>query len=304
MKKYIFYIVYIIICGFQLYSDNFNLKGVEILSPFPSPYSLMLSSSENLILSWYDTDSSLENWDFNRSYKYSISDKFPTFINLDENISKSILDSLELEKNIEFGNKILLLSGQIPSLEKNDYTGEEFFPIISVGYATLNNKPEIFLLDIPWFESLGRVYESASSELTEGQKHYTIDNLDNLDLETSWVEGVEGYGIGESFIIKNLWGDIYNHLLIVNGFISFKYPNLYYDNGRIKKIKIEGLVSGVSIVRSVLDTPHFQTVDISAIKESEDLKVTILEVYEGRKYKDTAIHYMITYDNNVLPLRE
>lgn len=52
----------------------------------------------------------------------------------------------------------------------------------------------------------------------------------------------------------------------------------------------------------VLDTPHPQTVDIFFLPFSEDIRVTIVDVYPGTKYEDTAIHYCITYDYTIVPL--
>ena len=61
--------------------------------------------------------------------------------------------------------------------------------------------------------------------------------------------------------------------------------------------------SGISKVLSILDTPHPQTVDISFIPE-QDIKIEIVEVYEGTKYEDTCIHFMITWDKEVIPYKD
>ena len=122
-----------------------------------------------------------------------------------------------------------------------------------------------------------------------------------MDSETPWIEGAQGYGIGESFIIENTWGTVYKTLLLMNGFISYEKPYLYKQNGRIKKIKVTGLNSGKEKVLDILDTPHPQSVDISFITEPEDVRVTIEDVYHGTKYEDTCIHFMITSLTEAVP---
>ena len=90
----------------------------------------------------------------------------------------------------------------------------------------------------------------------------------------------------------------------MNGYISYEKPYLYKQNNRIKKIKVTGLKSGKTKVLDVLDTPHPQTVDISFIKEPEDIRVEIADVYKGSKYDDTCLHYCITYDMEVIPYED
>ena len=65
---------------------------------------------------------------------------------------------------------------------------------------------------------------------------------------------------------------------------------------------VEDIVNNKSIECDVLDTPHPQTIDISELNSNEDLKITILEVYEGEKYNDTAIHFLVTYKYEIIPL--
>lgn len=159
---------------------------------------------------------------------------------------------------------------------------------------TRANVPAFMIIEPRWLEMSGRTYKEESSHLVEkGGKEYPVTNLCDMDSETPWVEGVPGYGIGESFVLENTWGTVYKTLLIMNGFISYERPFLYKQNGRIKKIRVTGTRSGNEKVLDVLDTPHPQSVDISFITEPEDVRITIEEVYPGTKYDDTCIHFMI-----------
>ena len=143
-------------------------------------------------------------------------------------------------------------------------------------------------------------YSNQTSYLIEGKKEYSVNNLSSIELETPWVEGVKGYGIGEGFRVDfRLKND--NYLLVMNGYISFEKPYLYEQNGRIKKIKVTGLESQKSAILEVWDTPHPQTVDISFLDKSEGFAVEIVDIYPGTKYEDTCIQYLAPYENQVIP---
>ena len=148
-------------------------------------------------------------------------------------------------------------------------------------------------------------YENVSSyfveESKEGKKEYKIENLSIMEQDTPWVEGADGWGIGETFTISTENRSFYKYILLMNGYISASNPKLYDENGRIKKIMVEGVKSGKKKEFTVKDTPHPQTVDISFLPEQEDVKVTILDVYKGTKYEDTAIHFMILWRTEVIP---
>ena len=152
-------------------------------------------------------------------------------------------------------------------------------------------------------EERGSLYKDCSSYLIEKTKSYPVENLRKLAIDSPWVEGVPGDGIGEGFTIE---GERYSkplgpYLLIMNGYISYDKPYLYKQNGRVKKIKVTGLKSGKSKILDVLDTPHPQTVDISFITEPEDIRIQIADVYKGTKYDDTCINYLINYEDSVIP---
>lgn len=298
-----FSIVSLSLISFFIYSDNFSLVGKEYLSPFPSPYSLTFLEGNNLSIEWYDKDSEAFDWDYQESFEYLMTDDNGLLsIEIEGKISRSLEASIDKTEN-SYGNKIVFLAGQHTRLEKDYYTKKKYHPNVCVGYITKNNNTSLFLLDIPNYELLSRTYRDATSTLVEYGKEYSVENLKSLEAESSWVEGVDGYGIGESFIIENSWGENYPYIFIINGFISLKHPNLYKENGRIKKILVEDIVNNTSVTCDVLDTPNPQTVDISKLNSSEDLKITILEVFEGEKYQDTAIHYFITYNNEIIPYK-
>jgi len=128
---------------------------------------------------------------------------------------------------------------------------------------------------------------NASSELApSGNNKYTVDNLTDDNPQTAWVEGVEGDGIGEYIEISGINAE----LRIYNGYQKSKAA--YYNNGRVKKFRIYFDEDEVGTIE-LLDQPGLQAIDLSIFRfnsfDPEIIKFEILEVYPGKKWKDTVI---------------
>lgn len=249
------------------------------------------------------------NFDSNYEYKtgtYEIktSGKID-FIILDERFPDDCTYSYVEEGVLQpTANAILFISGIETESRKNIYTQELYNSIYCIGYTKGFSENGLPCFDVMrGYEGTGRKYYDCSSYLVEKTKSYPVENLCNLNDATPWVEDAPGYGEGEGFTIKNSRNSTYPYLLLCNGYISSEKPYLYEQNGRLKKIRVQGVSSGKFKDFEILDTPHFQTIDISFIKEPEDLRITILEAYPGSKYEDTCVHYCITWDREVVPYR-
>ena len=224
---------------------------------------------------------------------YEVNEEIENFTDTEQKISfinKNGIDYIQLSKkfpkeltsqyiygdskDIETDEKILFLAGKTEALGTFLYAYTKGFDISSF---TKNRTDELYYC----------LYKDASSCLTENGKEYSLKNLRDRRLETPWVEGVPGDGIGEGFTLTFNGGSVDPTLLLMNGYISFDKPYLYEQNNRIKKIKVKGLTSGKEKILDVIDTPHPQTVDISFITEMEDIRIEIAEVYKGTKYDDT-----------------
>ena len=227
-------------------------------------------------------DSDEEGMPFEVNYQFTHLDGMP-FIKMEKPFPKEFLEAnLYHGQDVNPDDKMLFLVCNTRDLG------------IQAAAITQGVNSSYMIIEPRWLEMSGRTYKEESSHLIEkGGKEYPVTNLCDMDSETPWVEGVPGNGIGESFVLENTWGTVYKTLLIMNGFISYEKPFLYKQNGRIKKIRVTGMVSGKEKVLDVLDTPHPQSVDISFITEPEDVRITIEEVYPGTKYDDTCIHFMI-----------
>ena len=186
-----------------------------------------------------------------------------------------------------------------------------------------------------YFRSFQRTIEQEwlqgrSSVLIENNNKtlYEYHNIQDNDLSTAWVEGVDGSGINEWVIIPiDLNGYYFSYsdgnqkkklnisLKINNGFC--KNDKTYFSNNRIKKSRIDiyevpilefedqrgtqAIDSPINISKNEFifaDNSEEQLFDIpielsgNFINDGHVclfLKLTILEVYPGKKYNDTCI---------------
>lgn len=303
MKK-IFLLTLVWILSITLYSQNFSIQGKF----FPDLYST--------IEICYITDNSITF-----DYIDKLEDKTLTFkeVHKDGMLFFEMPEKFPKEfneyyyyynKEISTNNNMLILAGKQLTDKTNEYARlrTSADPILLFASTESFEKPDPLIAPSHHFVEVSfRKYYDCSSYLTETirgtTKEYKVENLCDYVVETPWVENVKGDGIGEGFTIKNgVPHEIaYPYLLIMNGYISYQKPHLYKMNNRIKKIKVTGVKSGKSKVLDVLDTPHPQTVDISFITDIEDIRVEIAEVYQGTKYDDTCINYLIPYYCEVLP---
>jgi hypothetical protein len=141
----------------------------------------------------------------------------------------------------------------------------------------------------------------------EGSLSYAKESMRDNDLRTAWVEGVDGPGIGESITFKPN-GAYVTEIGILNGYVADE--SRYYANARVKKMRVEvefgeGAEPNEKRKRYDISLPDreyktlkprypFSSVDW-IVQHSQGngfidkVKLTILEVYPGQRYEDTAI---------------
>lgn len=132
----------------------------------------------------------------------------------------------------------------------------------------------------------------------QGKYDYKAENIHDLSYQTAWVEGKEGNGIGE-WVEYKLPPDNprITDFYIANGLIRTK--KAWQENGRVKTlgVTINGQPFTTLHLKDVYAEQQFEVGEIGYPDRSADLKsrapivirFTILEVYPGSKYKDTAI---------------
>lgn len=285
MRRLTFYFLFSFF-SIQLFGQNFSLDGSY---PFQEDSLLSMATvNKNEFIIKYENppiDKPDKFYTFEIKHYYGM-----PFIVLSDNMPPEVANWMDFEanENIKTNNKILFLA--FKGKNKTIFAFTE-------GY-----KQDRTPLTFTRFDERGSLYKDCSSFLSEKSISYPVENLRKLVVDTPWVEGVSGDGIGEGFtIVLTPTGDMPPFLILINGYISYTKPYLYKQNGRVKKIKVTGTKSGNSKILNVLDTPHPQTVDISFLKQKEDIRVEIADVYKGSKYDDTCLHYCITFREEIIP---
>ena len=151
-----------------------------------------------------------------------------------------------------------------------------------------------------WYCGGGPDSISASSYLKSNYStiNYLPENAHDSSYETAWVEGVEGYGIGEYLTYYFRWGNPrITNIIIANGYV--KSEKAYRENSRVKKLKMY-IDDEPYAILNLEDSRYEQIFEFEPIgKRTGDenidwvklwtMKFEILEVYKGDKYDDTTI---------------
>ena len=179
-------------------------------------------------------------------------------------------------------------STQMPPAENVPVGNAEAAPNGVVTTVTLSGPPEVSfegLIDIPVIAA------NASSTINQAG----VDNspymlFDKVD-ETSWQEGVSGYGIGEyvDFKLDKLYKVKYMTFKLSN----WKSADYYFGNGRPKLLNITlGSFSGPVAFR---DAWEEQWVEFSEPVPADAVRIVIEEVYPGTIWEDTCISEIHVY---------
>jgi hypothetical protein len=152
-----------------------------------------------------------------------------------------------------------------------------------------------------WYCGGGQDTISVSSNLKQVKGiEYTAKNIHDLNYKTAWIEGAEGYGIGETitYHFPPATPRI-TEIIIVNGYV--KSEQAWKDNSRVKKLKmyIDAKPFAVLNLADSREEQHFKFEPLGyqgrknwkALEKKPwwTIKFEILEVYNGDKYADTAI---------------
>lgn len=177
--------------------------------------------------------------------------------------------------------------------EETEYT---YLMLNSPGIIYLydgDNRPPVYVGSsvepmVPVWLELGTAVKDwdASSFYQSGNESYPAKNLSDFRLFHPYCEGATGDGVGVTFTVHNT----FYQLVFSNGFVSFERPDLFMANGRVKKLKVVALKTGLEKIIELKDTPNIQGIIMP--DESGDYKFTILEVYPGEKYSDTCINFI------------
>lgn len=182
---------------------------------------------------------------------------------------------------------------------------EEYFFAPKLGNSWLESKEEY--TDRSWLESYAGPWDDgiksirAWSTLTETIKGESVTydakrtrfpfysfydaelNFNNASL--FWAEGDPGPGIGGTIDVA--FKHKADHVMILNGAVDLARLNLYKDNNRLRRVRVGGDDGAFSIEYTFED--HVQFHKISFPKEVSKIRITILDVYKGKKWDDTCV---------------
>jgi hypothetical protein len=142
-----------------------------------------------------------------------------------------------------------------------------------------------------WYCGVSEINIKASSILApQGTNTYDARNAHNGTLNTAWVEGVKGYGIGQ--FIEYTFGKNnppVTSIIIFNGYV--KSDKAWKDNSRIKRLKM--YVNGKPYAfLDLQDSKAEQRFEIGSLQNKAGelvLKFEIMDVYKGLKWDDTVL---------------
>lgn len=217
MKKVIFFLSLLSCSLITLFGQNNSLDGY-----YPFQEDSFLSSmtiKDNQIIIKYENppiDKEDEVYIFEVKHVYGM-----PFIKLDRNLPPEVSEwySFEEYNSIQTSNMILFLS----------FKGKDNHIFAFTKGYPFTRAPLTFTRCTEWISQ----YLDCSSYLTEKNKTYSVKNLGSLVVDTPWVEGVKGDGIGEWIeftLTKNAIGPFAtNGLRCFGG--SKDYENMQFDKG-------------------------------------------------------------------------
>ena len=140
------------------------------------------------------------------------------------------------------------------------------------------------------FCKLDRAYHS-TSYLTEGDTTYEPEHMQYKD-GLPWASG-NGKGIGEVISIKEFENKNPSVIKLLNGYQDKNHPDYYEKNSRVKKIKITNTDTKKSKTIKVKDRKEEQLFQIDDLGPGQNYDIEILDVYNGKKYDDLCIQYLV-----------
>jgi len=187
----------------------------------------------------------------------------------------------------------------------DDYTPEEeaIFQYCNVLYGGMREGGmwDVVSDRCNWYCGGGPIEITASSYLeAQGENTYVPENAHDHNYKNAWVEGVPGYGIGESltYVFPPESGRV-TTIIVVNGYV--KSPSAWENNSRVKQLKmyIDEKPYALLNLKDVRANQTF-TVDPIGHSDREDfdklrsmpqwsITFEITDVYKGCKYDDVVL---------------
>lgn len=120
---------------------------------------------------------------------------------------------------------------------------------------------------------------------------YSADNMIDGNNKTSWQEGDDGFGEGNTISLVLSEKANIRYLVIYNG--NQSKDGSYKRNNRLKKIKI--VANNQSCDVELQDTKLPQVIQLSGLDSIKSLAIDICSVYEGSEFDDTCVSEIQCY---------
>lgn len=175
---------------------------------------------------------------------------------------------------------------------------ERFNPIINL--MVNNSNLDIYSInDVSDPFSSGKIdvsyFRESSFLLSNKNIFYNSNKAFDGDLSTAWIENNSDYGIGE-YIKCATRSESLSGVMIYNGY--FKSDELWATNSRVKLLKIyfNNIPKYVLRLNDKMEIQYFFFPKYKLNQRSTEIleiKMEILDVYAGERYKDTALSEII-----------
>jgi len=131
---------------------------------------------------------------------------------------------------------------------------------------------------------------SASSSMAgQGTRNYLPRNLADGNPTTAWVEGKSDHGVGE--FIEIAMAPYSSGIFLLNGYQASRAA--WENNGRVRVLQVSVNGTAVCIVQLAdrMGVQNFElpSVVMDGLNDAPVIRLTIMDVYPGLKWTDTAI---------------
>ncbi len=291
-----------ILDGFATRQDITQLLDYDLYPSSGAKNLIRISAAEHLVKDFYGR----ENMDFS---------DFPYLEDQGDGFMMSYFGGGD--PWYELGNYSVKENGDFYLLEGACFYGDNSGDMSFVGYAKyLFRKNEDSSLGVTLVYSefdyetdvnLALSAEASSTLKPQEEKTYRASNLIDGNLNTCWVEGASGTGIGETITLYLGKKQTVYGLTILNGYLESKY--LYGINGKVTQVSVSA-TDGTRI-KADLMVPEFEevkesfnTYEMCDLENwinfdepvyTDTITVTIEGAEAGSKYEDTCISEIKVY---------
>lgn len=140
------------------------------------------------------------------------------------------------------------------------------------------------------WSSLTETVRGVSVTYDEGRMRHPFYSYCDSDLNFNngslfWAEGDDGPGIGGTIELR--FSRPSDHLMVLNGAVDVTRRQLYKDNNRLKRIEVRASDGSFRLEYEFEDVVAFHRIDLPSL--ASGVRLTILEVYPGRRWDDTCV---------------